>query len=98
MDSKEASMMSPAAGPWQPFATFPAHNDTLEIFLLLCPTINRGSPGVECAICIVDEDAPTDAPLWKRLCYWTAGGPNGGSDFELLEEPTMWARLNLPTS
>jgi hypothetical protein len=75
---------------WQPIDTLPEG----EHVLLWFPHGERGIGGMECGTCFWEE--------WlvsvRRLCIWTHGGPNAGSDWEPCDDemPTHWMPLPEP--
>lgn len=71
------------ASQWRDIASLPEGQHVL----LYLPNGERGVGGMETAMVFKDGDG------WS---YWTHGGPNSGSDFELVEKPTHYQPLPAP--
>lgn len=71
---------------WRPFSTVPQY-EYVELFL---EEGERGTPSSVLARCFLSSgEHPTHYHSWS---FWTEGGPNSGSDFELPDQklPTHW--------
>lgn len=74
-------------GEWQPMETYKDGDHVLFYF----PHGERGNGGIETAMLFRRGDC------WD---FWTHGGPNSGSDFEVAdnERPTMWRHYDWPSN
>lgn len=73
----------PAMSEWQPIETY----EDGEHVLFWLPHGERGVGGMETGMLFRGDGD------WH---FWTHGGPNSGSDFEMFEKPTHWMRLPQP--
>lgn len=68
---------------WRDISTVP--DSAVIPVLVWVPRTNRGLDSAEVAIVCHEIDG--------TLCFYTNGGPNGGSDLYFEDEPTHWMPL-----
>jgi hypothetical protein len=75
----------PIMPQWKPIDTAPEN----EPILVWCPEAHRGLDSAEVVVLYRDEQT-------GELDFWTNGGANAGSDFQIEPSPTHWMPLPAP--